>query len=139
MWLDICILAYFYVNNLCVVTVMYIYILYPPSVNCCIMVLILPDQSPFCKATLLFRSTKSWKFSIWLRIYFICIFTLSSSIFTVLVGFAILSYGLKIKDPEVNDAKEKNHVEQLTIFSEEVLEPSIIKEVKKKVSKKAKA
>ena len=67
------------------------------------------------------------------------IYKISSSIFTVLVGFAILSYGLKIKDPEVNDAKEKNHVEQLTIFSEEVLEPSIIKEVKKKVSKKAKA
>ena len=67
------------------------------------------------------------------------IYKLSSSIFTVLVGFAILSYGLKIKDPEVNDVKEKNHVEQLTIFSEEVLEPSIIKEVKKKVSKKVKA
>ena len=67
------------------------------------------------------------------------IYKLSNSIFTVLVGFAFITIGLKSKDPEEEVGKVNNHVEQLTIFSEEVLEPSVIKEVKKKVSKKVKA
>lgn len=67
------------------------------------------------------------------------IYKISSSIFTVLIGFAILSFGLKMKDPEMGDNKQENHVEQLTIFSEEVLEPSAIVNNKIKKSKKIKA
>ena len=67
------------------------------------------------------------------------IYKISNALFVVLLGFAFITFGYKMKDPETSEVEETKHLEQLTIAKEEVTEPSIIKEVKKKVSKKVKA
>ena len=67
--------------------------------------------------------------SICILVSFYIIYKLSSSIFMVVTGSIILLIGLFVKDPEVSKIKDskKTKLEQLTIFSQEVLEPSIIK------------
>lgn len=67
--------------------------------------------------------------SICILVSFYIIYKLSSSIFMVITGSIILLIGLFVKDPEVAEIKDakKTKLEQLTIFSEEVLEPSILK------------
>ena len=59
---------------------------------------------------------------------FYIIYILSSSLFLIITGLLILLAGSFIKDPEVSEEKEMKYskLEQLTIFSKEVLEPSII-------------
>lgn len=67
---------------------------------------------------------------------FYIIYKLSSSLMLVITGAIILLIGSFIKDPEkMEQKKELNKLEQLTIFSEEVLEPAIIKP--KRTRKKA--
>ena len=69
---------------------------------------------------------------------FYIVYKLSNSIFMVIVGLIILTFGYFMKDPEVK--KEEKSIEQLTIFSEEVLAPSvIINKEKIKKSKRVKA
>ena len=69
---------------------------------------------------------------------FYVIYKLSSSVFMVIAGLLIISFGYFMKDPSVKE-DNKQRVEQLTIFSEEVLEPNIIAKNNKKVSKRVKA
>lgn len=64
---------------------------------------------------------------------FYVVYTLSNSIFMVVTGAIILLIGSFIKDPEkIEEENKVSKLEQLTIFSEEVLEPSIIKAENKK-------
>lgn len=66
---------------------------------------------------------------------FYIIYKLSSSIFMVVSGAIILLIGLFVKDPEISKVKEEtNNLEQLTIFSNEVLEPAIINHKEKVVA-----
>ena len=65
--------------------------------------------------------------SICILISFYIIYKLSSSLFMVITGAIILLIGSFVKDPELSDVKEEktSKLEQLTIFSEEVLDPVI--------------
>lgn len=77
--------------------------------------------------------------TICILISFYIIYKLSSSLFMVITGSIILLIGSFIKDPELQDIKEEktSRIEQLTIFSKEVLEPSIaLSEVKREMEKK---
>ena len=61
-------------------------------------------------------------------ISFYIIYKLSNSLFMVITGSIILLIGSFVKDPEIKESKKAyTKLEQLTIFSEEVLEPSIIR------------
>ena len=68
-------------------------------------------------------------------------YKLSSSIFLVITGSIILLIGFLIKDPETSLDKEEEPISnyvQLTIFSDEVLEPTIaLEDVKKELEKKS--
>ena len=64
---------------------------------------------------------------------FYIIYKLSNSLFMVITGAIILLIGSFIKDPEIKETKEElSNLEQLTIFSNEVLEPVIVKPKKRK-------
>ena len=65
---------------------------------------------------------------------FYIIYKLSSSLFMVITGTIILLVGFLVKDPEnAENSEETNKYNQLTIFSDEVLEPVIIDKPKEKV------
>lgn len=69
---------------------------------------------------------------------FYIIYKISNSMFMVITGLLILSIGYFSKDPDTIE-ENKTCVEPLVISSEEALKPNIIKEAKKKTSKKVKA
>ena len=65
-------------------------------------------------------------------ISFYIIYKLSNSLLMVIIGALILLIGSLVKDPELSNIEEEKEskLEQLTAFSEEVLEPSIVEEKK---------
>ena len=70
-------------------------------------------------------------------ISFYIIYKLSSALLLVITGVFLLVIGSFIKDPEQLENKEAvDNVTQLSIFSEEVLEPIIIENEKPKKRKK---
>ena len=79
--------------------------------------------------------------SLIVMVSFYIIYKLSSSIFLVITGSIILLIGFLIKDPETSLDKEEEPISnyvQLTIFSDEVLEPTIaLEDVKKELEKKS--
>jgi hypothetical protein len=78
--------------------------------------------------------------SVIVLISFYIIYKLSSSLFMVITGSIILLIGALVKDPELSNAENKEYskLEQLTIFSDEVLEPSIaLSDVKKEIEKQS--
>ena len=77
--------------------------------------------------------------AICILVSFYIIYKLSSSIFLVITGTIILLIGSLVKDPEKLENKEElNKLTQLTIFSDEVLEPAIIDKPKEEVVKAVK-
>lgn len=77
--------------------------------------------------------------AICILVSFYIIYKLSSSIFLVITGTIILLIGSLVKDPEKLENKEDlNKLTQLTIFSDEVLEPAIIDKPKEEVVKAVK-
>lgn len=77
--------------------------------------------------------------AICILVSFYIIYKLSSSIFLVITGTIILLIGSLVKDPEKLENKEDlNKLTQLTIFSDEVLEPAIIEKPKEEVVKAVK-
>lgn len=65
--------------------------------------------------------------SLCILVSFFIIYKLSSSLFMVITGLIILLVGAFIKDPELSESKEEpSKLEQLSIFSKEVLEPAIL-------------
>lgn len=77
--------------------------------------------------------------AICILVSFYIIYKLSSSIFLVITGTIILLIGSLVKDPEKLENKEDlNKLTQLTIFSDEVLEPTIIDKPKEEVVKAVK-
>ena len=78
--------------------------------------------------------------SILVLLSFYIIYKLSSSIFLVITGAIILLIGSLVKDPEIAEVKEEENSKlvQLSLFSDEILEPSIsLSEVKKEIEKKS--
>ena len=68
---------------------------------------------------------------------FYIIYKFFNTLMLVLAGAIILVVGLFAKDPELKEQKvKKTKLEQLTIFSDEVLEPAIIKSKLKSVETK---
>lgn len=65
---------------------------------------------------------------------FFIIYKLSNALLLVIAGVLLLIVGSFIKDPEKLEVEEKmDNATQLSIFSEEVLEPIILEEEKKEI------
>ena len=65
---------------------------------------------------------------------FFIIYKISNALLLVIVGVLLLIIGSFIKDPEKLEVEEKmDNATQLSIFSEEVLEPIILEEEKKEI------
>ena len=65
---------------------------------------------------------------------FFIIYKISNALLLVIAGVLLLIIGSFIKDPEKLEVEEKmDNATQLSIFSEEVLEPIILEEEKKEI------